>query len=458
MTFEWSRSCSLVYTGDQRDGFGFRDTVQDMLGVTAMLPREVRARLRLMLSGQDATGGAQPEIRPWSHTPGKMRPTPPSRYRSDDGLWFFNAVPAYVAETGDVAFYREVVPFADKGRATVFGHLRRALEFNLERTGRHGLPCGLHADWNDCLRLGYRGESVFVAFQLRLGLETYATIADQLGKPREAQWARAERAKLDRKIAKVCWDGGWFIWAIGEDGTVFGTRKSKEGRIYLNTQCWAVLSGAASPQQAAKALAAVKQHLASDYGVALCHPPFAKTPVKVMRAVLFNPGNKENGSIFSHTQSWIVLAEIARGHGDQAYAYYRAFLPAAQNDRAEIREIEPYVHCQSTHAPTSKKYGRSRVPWLTGTASWAHYTATQHILGLRPEIDGLRIDPCLPTRWPGFTARRLFRGRTLHIEVKNPDGVSHGVKSLTVDGRPVSGNLVPVNLLKDGARIVAVLG
>jgi len=458
MTFEWSRSCSLVYTGDQRDGFGFRDTVQDMLGVTAMLPREVCARLRLMLSGQDATGGAQPEIRPWSHAPGKMKPTPAGRYRSDDCLWFFNAVPAYVAETGDVAFYREIVPFADKGRATVLGHLRRALEFNLARTGRHGLPCGLQADWNDCLRLGYRGESVFVAFQLRLGLRVYAGIAVELGKPGEARWAQAELAKLDRKIAQTCWDGGWFIWAIGEDGTVFGTKRSREGRIYLNTQSWAILSGAALPDQAAKALAAVKRHLASDYGVALCNPPFAKTPVRVMRAVLFNPGNKENGSIFSHTQSWIVLAEIARGNGDQAYAYYRAFLPAAQNDRAEIREIEPYVHCQSTHAPTSKKYGRSRVPWLSGTASWAHFTATQYLLGLRPEIGGLRIDPCLPTHWPGFTAVRRFRGRRLHVEVKNPAGVSRGVKSLTVDGRPVGGNLVPVRLLKNGARIVAVLG
>jgi N,N'-diacetylchitobiose phosphorylase len=153
-----------------------------------------------------------------------------------------------------------------------------------------------------------------------------------------------------------------------------------------------------------------------------------------------------------------VLAEIARGGGDQAYAYFRAFMPAAQNDRAEIREIEPYVHCQSTHAPTSKKYGRSRVPWLSGTASWAHFTATQHILGIRPEVDGLRIDPCIPKAWPGFTMKRVFRGRTLHIEVQNPAGVSRGVKSLTIDGRAVAGNLVPAAGLKDGAKIVAVLG
>ncbi|HOF10881.1 MAG TPA: N,N'-diacetylchitobiose phosphorylase [Opitutaceae bacterium] len=458
MTFEWSRSCSLVYTGDQRDGFGFRDTVQDFLGVTHMMPDAVRERMILMLSAQDSTGGAQPEVRPWSHVPGKMKPTPASHYRSDDCQWFFNSVPAYVAESGDTKFYDLVVPYADKGKATVFGHLRRALEFNLERTGKHGLPCGLLADWNDCLKLGYKGESVFVTFQLRFGLKTYAEIATQLGKPKEAKWALAELAKLDKKIAKVCWDGGWFIWAISEDGVVFGTKKAKEGQIYVNTQVWAVLSGAATPEQTDKALAAVQQRLASDYGVALCNPPFDKTPVKVMRAVLFNPGNKENGGIFSHTQSWVVLAEIARGNGDAAYRYYRSFMPSAQNDQAEVREIEPYVHCQSTHAPASKKYGKSRVPWLSGTASWSHYTATQYILGIRPELGGLRIDPCIPTTWPGFTAKRTFRGKALDIEVQNPSGVSRGVKSLTVDGVEIKGNLIPAAKLKKGAKIVAILG
>lgn len=458
MTFEWSRSCSLVYTGDQRDGFGYRDTVQDMLGVCGLLPDVVRERLILMLSGQDSTGGAQPEVRPWVHRPGAMKPTPPEHYRSDDCQWFFNTIPTYVAETGDTAFYDRVVPYADQGEATVFGHLRRALEFNLERTGRNGLPCGLLADWNDCLKLGYRGESVFVTFQVRFGLKTYAAIAAQLQRPAEQQWARDELAKLDAKIARVCWDGDWFIWAIAEDGTVFGTKNYPEGQVYLNTQVWAVLSGAASAEQTEKALDAVKNRLASPWGIALCHPPFVQTPVKVMRAVLFNPGTKENGGIFSHTQSWAVLAETARGNGDQAYAYFRAFMPAAQNDQAEVREIEPYVHCQSTHAPQSKKFGHSRVPWLSGTASWSYYTATQHILGLRPEFEGLRIDPCIPHEWPGFTAVRRYRGKKLRIEVKNPQRVSRGVASLLVDGKAIGGNLLRPGQLKDGSRIVVTLG
>jgi cellobiose phosphorylase len=202
----------------------------------------------------------------------------------------------------------------------------------------------------------------------------------------------------------------------------------------------------------------MNKHLASDYGVALCNPPFAKTPVKVMRAVLFNPGTKENGGIFSHTQSWAVLAEIARGDGDQAYHYYRSFMPAAQNDQAEIREIEPYVHCQSTHAPASKKYGRSRVPWLSGTASWAHYTATQFILGIRPQLDGLAIDPCIPASWTGFSVKRTFRGKRVEIEVVNAKGVCSGIETLTVDGKPVEGNLVPAEMLRNGSKIIAHMG
>lgn len=459
MTFEWSRSCSLVYTGDNRDGYGFRDTVQDCLGVTGMVPSDVRARLLLMLSAQDSTGGAQPEVRPWSHAPGRMKPTPAEHYRSDDCLWFFNAIPAYVAETGDAAFYDETVPYADAGAATVLGHLRRALEFNLDRRGANGIPCGLLADWNDCLKLGYRGESFFVAFQLRFGLETYAGIARERGQADQALWADAALKDLDAALARVAWDGGWFRWAIAEDGTVFGSKDYPEGQVYLNTQAWAVLSGAADAEQTRTALETVNRRLASPWGLAMCAPPFERTPVKVMRAILFNPGNKENGGIFSHTQSWAVLAEIAAGNGDRAYDYYRAFLPAAQNDRADVREIEPYVHCQSTHSQFSARHGRSRVPWLSGTASWAHYTALQGILGLRPEVDGFRVDPCIPSGWAGFSATRVFRGKTIRVEVKNPRGVSRGVAELTHNGKFLPPDrCVPAGLLNDGDLIVAVLG
>jgi N,N'-diacetylchitobiose phosphorylase len=217
-----------------------------------------------------------PIVKPFAHTPGKMPLTPEEHYRSDDCFWFFNAIPAYVAETGDVDFYNEVLPFADQGEATVMGHLRRALEFNLERSGKHGLPCGLEADWNDCLRLGYHGESLFVAFQLRLGLVTYAEVSEMLGKPDEAAWARTKLQTLDESIQKHCWDGEWFIWAIAEDGTVYGTKDYEEGQVYMNTQVWAVLSGAATPEQAQKCMETMNKRLASPYGIMLSSPAFEK--------------------------------------------------------------------------------------------------------------------------------------------------------------------------------------
>ena len=457
ITYAWSRSASLIYNGE-RDGLGYRDTVQDMLGALPLLGAAVQPRLELMLTGQLANGGAIPVIKPFSHRPGAEPPPPDEEYRSDDCLWFFNTIPAFVAETGDAGFYRKVLPYADRGEATVLGHLRRALEFNLGRTGRHGLPCGLAADWNDCIKLGYKGESVFVAFQVRLGLDVYAGIAEKLGEPAEAAWARTELARLDEKIQRVCWDGEWFIWAIGQDGTVYGTKDFAEGQVYMNTQVWAVMSGAATPAQAKQALRTMKDRLATPYGVMLCAPPFIKADPEIMKATLFNAGIKENAGIFSHTQSWGVIAECLQGDGDQAYAYYRAFMPSAYNDRAELRQIEPYVHCQTTYSRYNINEGASRVPWLSGTASWSYYSATQWLLGIRPELEGLRIDPCIPKSWPGFKMTRNFRGRKLKIEVRNPAGVCGGVKTLTVDGRVIAGNLLPVDRLKDGTKIIATLG
>jgi cellobiose phosphorylase len=457
ITFAWSRAASLVYNGE-RDGLGFRDSVQDILGVTAAIPEEARQRLELLLTGQVSNGGAMPIVKPFDHHPGQEKAPRPEEFRSDDCLWFFNAIPAYVNETGDVDFYSKVLPYADQGEASVFGHLRRALEFNLERTGKHGLPCGLAADWNDCLRLGYYGESLFVAFQVRMGLTLYAEIAGRLDRPDESAWALGEREKLDASIQACAWDGDWFIWAIGEDGTVYGTHEYEEGQVYLNTQLWSVISGAATPDQAARCMQAVQERLATPYGLMLSAPPFVKTKVDVMRAVVFNPGIKENAGIFNHTQGWGVMAECLLGNGDRAYEYYRASMPAAYNERAELRQIEPYVQGQTTYSVYSPRPGNTRTSWLTGAAAWAYFSATQYILGIRPEMDGLRIDPCIPGAWKGFKATRRFRGRTVQIEVKNQNGVCRGVKSLTLNGQPLPGNLVPAEKLGEQNRVVVVLG
>jgi N,N'-diacetylchitobiose phosphorylase len=456
VTYAWSRAASLIYNGE-RDGLGYRDTVQDFLGVTPLLKEQMRERLELMLTGQVECGGAMPLVKPFSHRPGHEQTPPKEEFRSDDALWLFNAIPAWVAETGDSDFYKKVLPYADRGEATVLGHLRRALEFNLERSGRNGLPCGLAADWNDCCNLGYTGESVMVAFQVRYGLGVYAEIAERLDLPQEARWAREQREILDKSIQKICWDGEWFIWATGKDGTIYGTKKMEEGKVYINTQAWAVISGAASPEQAKLAMKSMKDYLATPYGLMLSAPPFSNTPKSVMGGVVYNHGIKENAGIFNHPQGWAVMAECMLGNGDQAYEYYRAYMPSAYNDRAEIRQIEPYVHSQTTYASVSPNAGKSRVSWLTGTVSWSYFVALQSVLGIRPELDGLRIDPCIPSTWPGYEMERVFRGKKLTIKITNPNKKCRGVKSLSVNGKSIPGNLLPLSELKDGAIVEARL-
>ncbi len=445
ITFNWSRAASLVYAG-ARDGLGYRDTVQDFLGATAAIPAEVLQRLELMITGQVSTGGAMPVVKPWAHRPG--RESLPDHYRADDCLWLFNAVPAYVKETGDLAFYEKVLPYADQGEDTVLGHLRRALEFNLERSGAHGLPVGLTADWNDCLRLGEGGESLFVAFQLRLGLRVYAEVCDRLDHEEDAVWARERLTELDERIQQHAWEGDRFVRAFQEDGTVVGSRKAEEGRIFLNAQSWAVISGAATPEQATTAMDSVAEHLATPCGLMICTPPFQNVPCAEIRAVLFNPGMKENGGIFSHTQGWGVMAECMIGRPERAYGYYRAYMPAAYNTRAEVRETEPYVHCQSTHTHHSPKEGASRVPWLSGTASWSYYSGTQYVLGIRPEYDGLRVDPCLPPEWDQIEVTRRFRGRRFEIAIRNGQR-GKGVLSMQVNGQEVEGDLIPEGMFQD---------
>jgi N,N'-diacetylchitobiose phosphorylase len=434
ITYAWSRAASLVYSGE-RDGLGYRDTVQDLLGVMAAIPDDARARLELMLTGQASTGGAMPVVKPFAHKPGHEPAPREDEYRSDDGLWLFDTVLAYVKETGDIAFFDRTLPYADSGSATVLGHLRRALEFNLDRRGAHGLPCGLLADWNDTLKLGFRGESVMVAFQLRLGLRTYVDIAARLERTAEVDWARKELAHLDAMIQEHAWDGAWFVRAFRENGSVIGTHTDPEGSIFLNAQSWAVLSGGASKAQAERAMESVRDHLATPYGLMLCEPPFYKTPCAEVRAVLFNPSTKENGGIFCHPQGWAIIAETMLGHGNLAYEYYRAYMPSAYNDRAELREIEPYVHCQSTHGRHSPRHGVSRLPWLSGTATWSYVTATHYILGIRPDWDGLVVSPCIPAAWDGFKMKRRFRGATYDITVTNPRHVESGVRALRVDGK-----------------------
>ncbi|MBN2273354.1 MAG: hypothetical protein JXK95_03390 [Bacteroidales bacterium] len=457
MTYAWSRAASLVYAGE-RDGLGYRDSVQDLLGILHIIPEEAKKRLELMITGQTSAGGAMPVVRPFSHKPGLEIPPTEEEYRSDDCLWLFNTIPAYVNETGDIAFYHHILPYADKGEDTVLGHMRKAIAFSLERSGTHGLPCGLAADWNDCLVLGHKGESVFVAFQLRYALRTYINITSYLDLKQESSWAEAELENLDDNIEKYAWDGKWFLRAFRHDGLKYGSKDDEEGTFWLNPQTWAVISGHAAPPVAEKIMDYVNKRLATEYGLAIIDPPYKKADLNVVKAPLFNAGMKENGAIFCHTQGWAVMAEARLGHGNRAYEYYHAFLPAAFNEKAEIREIEPYVYSQSTHGKHSPRYGASRLPWLTGAATWAYYAACHSILGLQPAPEGIVIDPCIPARWNGYTMTRRFRGKELNIQVENPDHFEHGVKQIIVNNKEIPGNYIPADELLPVNEIKVIMG
>jgi cellobiose phosphorylase len=457
ITYAWSRAASLIYSGE-RDGLGYRDTVQDMLGVLHNIPQEAGERLELMITGQTSAGGAMPVVKPFAHTPGKEKAPDEAEYRSDDCLWLFNTVPAYVKETGNLEFFNKVLPFADTGEATILEHLRRAIEFSLERRGAHGLPCGLSADWNDCLVLGQKGETVFVTLQLRHALKTYAEISELLHKQEEGLWADKELQSLDKQIEKYAWDGEWYLRAYRHDGLKFGSKDNEEGKIYLNPQTWAVISGHAQGKRAAGIMEQVDKYLASKYGIALLDPPYEKTEHSVIKAPLFNKGMKENGAIFCHTQGWAVMAQAILGNGNRAYEYYRSYLPSAYNEQAEIRETEPYVYAQSTHSKYSKRFGASRNPWLSGTTTWAYYAAAQYILGIRPDYEGLIIDPCIPSSWEGFRAERKFREKNVIIEVINPDHVEKGVKEIEINGITVEGNRLDFSILQAHNHIKVIMG
>ena len=456
MTYTWSRAASLIYTGE-RDGLGYRDTVQDMLGVLHLIPDDIRKRLELMITGQVSTGGAMPVVKPFSHKPGNEKAPDEEEYRSDDCMWLFNTIPAYVKETGDISFYEKILPYADKGEDTVLGHLRRAIQFNLDHSGTHGLPSGLSADWNDCLVLGYEGETIFVAFQLRYALKTYIEICELLSKPEEIKWAEDHLKTLDENLEKYAWDGEWYLRAYSDDGLKFGSKENDEASIFLEPQPWAVISGHTTKEQSEKLLDVVKDHLLTDYGLMINDPPVEKTDPKVIKSRLFNKGMKENASIFNHTQSWVIIAETLLGRGNQAYDYYRRFMPSAYNTKAELREIEPYVYSQFTHSKYSPRYGASRLPWLTGTASWAYYTATQFILGIQPDYSGLRIDPCIPSKWKEMKITRKFRNKIFNITIKNKNGAQKGVKKIILNDKRMEGNLIPVELMKDNNNVVVIM-
>lgn len=464
MTFTWSRAASLVYCG-LRNGYGYRDTVQDIQGVIHLAPEQAAEKIRFMLSAQVDNGGGLPLVK-FTHNPGhEDTPDDPSyvqetghpAYRADDALWLFPTVYKYLAETGNLAFLDEVIPYANKGAATVYEHLQRAIDFSLEHLGPHGMPAGLYADWNDCLRLGAEGESSFVAFQLVLALRIQKQLAEEKGDAAAAEKLAKQLADFSALVEKLCWNEDRYIRGFTEKGEVIGRRTDPEANLWLNPQSWAVISGLADSEKAETILHTVQEGLNTEYGVMLMQPPYHAHAFDGALAVIYNAGVKENAGIFSQSQGWIILAEALCGHGNRAFSYYKENSPAEQNGCAEIRKLEPYCYGQFTEGKDSPHFGRSHVHWLTGTASTMMVGAVEGILGVRPDLHGLRLSPSIPAAWDGFTMEKSFRGKKLHITVQNPAHKESGFTSLMLNGAAMPDNYIPADKLAAENEIVLTM-
>ncbi len=464
ITFIWSRAASFIYCG-LRNGYGYRDTVQDIQGIIHLDPELAAEKIRFMLSAQVDNGGGLPLVK-FTHNAGHentpddpdyVKETGHPSYRADDALWLFPTIVKYIGETGNSAFLDEVIVYANGGEDTVYEHLKNAVRFSMEHLGVHNMPAGLHADWNDCLRLGAKGESTFVAFQLYYAMNVIKNMAKSKNDIDYVAYIDDVQKKLAESLEK-CWDEDRFIRGIREDGVIVGAKKDPEANMWLNPQSWSVISGFASDERADKAMNSVHDILNTPYGAKLLEPPYKKHYFDGALMHIFNDDTKENGGIFSQSQGWLILAESLLGHGNRAFEYFMESSPAAMNDKAEIRVMEPYVHGQFTESKASPYEGRSHVHWLTGTASTVMVGCVEGICGMRPDADGITVSPSIPAEWGGFKIEKNFRGKKLNITVDNSAHAESGVKELSLNGVKLDGNYIPADKLADVNEISVVLG
>jgi len=444
----FSRFASFIEVGG-RTGLGYRDTAQDAMCIPHADPTMCRLRLEQLLHGQVSAGyglhlfdpawfepsagnDACPTVVP---TADKPRIHGLQDVCADDALWLITAVAEYVRETGETDFLDRRIPFADEGEATVYGHLKRALDFSFAQVGVHGVCRGLRADWNDCLNLG-GGESAMVSFLLIWAVGHFCDTARAVGREADAE-AYAARAEAMKAVCRrELWDGKWFLRGITGNGRPIGTHTAREGKVHLESNAWAVLSGAATAEQGVSCMDAAYRWLFTPYGLMLCAPAYTVRDDGIGFVTRVYPGLKENGSVFSHSNPWAWVAEAMLGRGDRAWELYAALLPEKQNDIMEIRQAEPYSYCQFIAGRDHTAFGRARHPFMTGSAGWSYYAATRYLLGVRPGFRELTVDPCIPHGWDGFAVTRAWRGAVYRITVDNPQHVCKGVARITVDGNP----------------------
>ncbi|MCI2050026.1 MAG: glycosyl transferase [Lachnospiraceae bacterium] len=474
ITFNMSRSASYYESGIGR-GMGFRDSCQDLLGFVHLIPERARERIIDIASTQFQDGSAYHQYQPLT----KKGNAGIGSGFNDDPLWLIAAVSAYTRETGDYSILDESVPFDSDASAAqpLMEHLKRSLNYTISHKGPHKLPLIGRADWNDCLNLncfsehpgesfqifgpseGPVAESVFIAGMFVKYGEEYAQLCEIRGDEAEAARARKEVQDMYAAVLKDGWDGAWFLRAYDAHGDKVGSHECEEGQIFIEPQGFCVFAGIGVKEGLAdKALDSVSEKLDSKYGIMILQPAYTRYHVELGEISSYPPGYKENAGIFSHNNPWVSIAETVCGHGDRAFEIYRKTCPAFIEDISEIHRTEPYVYCQMVAGRDAKYFGEGKNSWLTGTAAWTFTDISQYILGLYPTHRGLSVDPCVPKDFGDFTINRTFRDVVYHISVTNPDQVEKGVKSMTVDGTPVEGHVIPYDSSKKEVEVSVVMG
>jgi cellobiose phosphorylase len=474
VTFNFSRSASYFESGIGR-GMGFRDSNQDLIGFVHQIPERARERIVDIASTQFEDGGAYHQYQPLT----KRGNDAIGSNFNDDPLWLILGVAAYIKETGDWDILDEMVPFDndETNKATLFEHLKRSFYHVVNNLGQHKLPLIGRADWNDCLNLncfsetpgesfqttenkeGGIAESVFIAGMFVLYGNDFIEICRKIGKEDEASEAEKHVEDMRAAIDKNGWDGKWFIRAYDHFGKKVGSDERKEGKIFIESQGMCIMAGiGAEDGRARQALDSVKKYLDCDYGIVLNNPAFTEYVVKYGEISSYPQGYKENAGIFCHNNPWIMIAETIVGNGEAAWEYYKKICPPYLEEITELHKTEPYVYAQMIAGKDAFKPGEAKNSWLTGTAAWNYYTITQYILGIRPEYNGLAVDPCIPPKWDGFKVKRKFRGAVYNIEIKNNNHISKGVKSLIIDGKTVEGNIIPVLDAGSEHSVVVIMG
>jgi cellobiose phosphorylase len=466
ITKNWSRYLSLYQLGLGDRGLGFRDSSQDCMGILPNKPGEARELMEKLLSTQNPSGNAMHQFNPLTmegSTGDSREMADRPKYYGDDHLWIVLTTCYYLKETGDFDFLKWQVPFyAKKGAAresgTVLEHLERAVGFTHGDLGQHGLPLLGFADWNDTINLRAGAESLFNANLYGAGLKELVELFRHLGDAAKADQYQQWWQSMKKSVNDVAWDGEWWLRYFDADGRPMGSHASPTTKLFMECQPWSVLSGFAEGERARQCMDSVHAKLNTRNGLKLSWPSFTQYDPNVGGATTYPPGAKENGGIFLHTNPWCMIAATLLGNGDRAYQYYDQINPSTRNGRIEEYEIEPYVYAQNILGDEHPQFGLGRNSWLSGTATWTYQAAHKYILGMLPDYDGLRLDPCIPKAWNGFKAKRVFRGVEYRITVQNPGHVSKGLKSLSVDGKAVAGNLIPLASGKKVVEVLAVMG